>query len=167
MISNMYNECIGFSGRAHCTEVRLYNLIRQVGRGQITADNALHQIMEDYHELQLLGKHIRDFAERWRPAWEQIEGELLKADEAIEGVLLKADEAPAPTPAEKHNPEWTPQYVTNLLTTMGSVMADAQAIEDLDWPGDDCQAAREARRHAQIIIEKCSKFLDAPRIGHE
>ena len=32
---------------ASCIAVRLYNIIRDVGHGNLTADNALHQLIED------------------------------------------------------------------------------------------------------------------------
>lgn len=32
---------------ASCIAVRMYNIIREVGQGKLTADNALHQLVED------------------------------------------------------------------------------------------------------------------------
>lgn len=37
-------KCAGY---ASCISVRIYNLIREVGHGNLTADNALHQLVED------------------------------------------------------------------------------------------------------------------------
>ena len=54
--------CFGFSAKAHSASVRIYNLIRAVGRSEITADNALHQLVEDYHDLRELGIALHDFA---------------------------------------------------------------------------------------------------------
>ena len=35
----------------------------QVGRVELTADNALHQLVEDYHELSILSKNILKLAD--------------------------------------------------------------------------------------------------------
>lgn len=42
---------------ASCVAVRMYNIIREVGHGKLTADNALHQLVEDM-------KNIRDLSDR-------------------------------------------------------------------------------------------------------
>lgn len=57
-----WRECLDFSSRAHRSGIRIYNIIRSVGSGRLTADNALHQLVEDYHDLRELGKAINDFA---------------------------------------------------------------------------------------------------------
>lgn len=54
--------CLRFSERVSCSAVRIYNIIREVGRGDLTADNALHQLVEDYHDLRQLCEDIRDFS---------------------------------------------------------------------------------------------------------
>ena len=51
------------SGHAHCSAVRIYDLIREVGRGELTADNALHQLVEDYKNLRDLGHDICEVAD--------------------------------------------------------------------------------------------------------
>lgn len=48
------NKCASV---ASCVAVRMYNIIRQVGHGKLTADNALHQMIEDM-------KNIRDLSDR-------------------------------------------------------------------------------------------------------
>ena len=55
--------CLKLAGRAHCTATRIYNNIRAVGRSELTADNALHQLVEDYHDLRDLGESIGNLAD--------------------------------------------------------------------------------------------------------
>jgi dephospho-CoA kinase len=43
--------CLSLAGRIATTKVRIYNIIRDVGYGKLSADRALHQFIEDYHEL--------------------------------------------------------------------------------------------------------------------
>ena len=57
-----YTTCLRFASQVHGNAVRIYNIIREVGYGKLTADNALHQLVEDYHCLQQLGDEIGDFA---------------------------------------------------------------------------------------------------------
>jgi len=57
-----YLECLGLASNAHCSATRIYNIIREVGRGELTADNALHQLVEDYAELHKLGDKIGELA---------------------------------------------------------------------------------------------------------
>ena len=45
------DECLKISCHASSSAVRIYDLIREVGRGELTADNALHQMIEVYHDL--------------------------------------------------------------------------------------------------------------------
>lgn len=51
-------RCLVLSSKAHCSSVRIFNFIRAVGRGEMTADNALHQLVEDYRDLRDLGNEI-------------------------------------------------------------------------------------------------------------
>ena len=46
------------AGIASGTAVRIYNMIREVGRGELSADNALHQMIEDYHDLKNLANDL-------------------------------------------------------------------------------------------------------------
>lgn len=45
------DECLRISCRVSSSAVMVYNLIREVGRGELSADNALHQMIEVYHNL--------------------------------------------------------------------------------------------------------------------
>ncbi|MBO7688659.1 MAG: hypothetical protein J6V72_19935 [Kiritimatiellae bacterium] len=58
------NDLLSISTRVNNTMVRIYNLIRSVGRGELTADNALHQLIEDYHDLRLVCKGIDTLAKK-------------------------------------------------------------------------------------------------------
>ena len=49
---DVVDECLKISCHASTSAVRIYNLIRDVGRGELTADNALHQMIEEYHNLE-------------------------------------------------------------------------------------------------------------------
>ena len=57
------DTCLKLASRAHCSATRIYNMIRAVGRGELTADNALHQLVEDYHDLHNLGELLGGFAD--------------------------------------------------------------------------------------------------------
>lgn len=50
------DECLKISSYASTSAVRIYNLIRKVGCGELTADHALHQMIEDYHNLKAIAK---------------------------------------------------------------------------------------------------------------
>lgn len=45
------NECLDLSIATSTVAVAIYDLIREVGRGEITADNALHLMIEEYKRL--------------------------------------------------------------------------------------------------------------------
>ena len=60
---DIVDECLKLGSQASCTAVRIYNIIREVGRGELTADNALHQLVEDYHDLQILSDKISSIAD--------------------------------------------------------------------------------------------------------
>lgn len=57
------DTCHRLAVRASSSAVRIYNLIREVGRGELSADNALHQLVEDYHDLRILSADIRHLAD--------------------------------------------------------------------------------------------------------
>ena len=40
----------------------IYNLIREVGRGELTADNALHQMIEVYRDLKVFSQNASAIA---------------------------------------------------------------------------------------------------------
>ena len=47
---------------ASCIAVRLYNIIRDVGHGNLTADNALHQLVEDTKNARELRDSLLEMA---------------------------------------------------------------------------------------------------------
>ena len=61
---DIVDTCLKLSTRAICTAVRIYNIIREVGRGELSADNALHQLVEDYHDLKILSDDIGQLADK-------------------------------------------------------------------------------------------------------
>ena len=62
MAKDTFDTCLKLASHAHCSATRIYNIIRAVGRGELTADNALHQLVEDYHDLHQLGEDLGDLA---------------------------------------------------------------------------------------------------------
>ena len=55
---DIVDTLLRLASNAHCAATRIYNIIREVGRGELTADNALHQLVEDYKNLHDLGHDI-------------------------------------------------------------------------------------------------------------
>lgn len=53
------NKC---AAEASCIAVRLYNIIRDVGHGNLTADNALHQLIEDMNNARELRDSLLEMA---------------------------------------------------------------------------------------------------------
>ena len=47
---------------ASCIAARLYNIIRDVGHGNLTADNALHQLIEDMNNARELRDSLLEIA---------------------------------------------------------------------------------------------------------
>ena len=47
---------------ASCIAVRLYNIIRDVGHGNLTADNALHQLIEDMKNARELSESLLEMS---------------------------------------------------------------------------------------------------------
>lgn len=72
-----YHECMSLAARAHAAATRIYNIIRSVGSGELTADNALHQLVEDYAELRRLGLDIRKLAD-----YLEVEAKISEGEEA-------------------------------------------------------------------------------------
>jgi len=62
---DLFDACLSLSSRVSCSAVRIYNIIRGVGRGELTADNALHQLVEDYHDLLILSNDIEKLADEF------------------------------------------------------------------------------------------------------
>ena len=56
--NGLVDRILSAIGRVQGTKVRIYNMIRMVGRGELTADNALHQLIEDYHDLDVLSDDL-------------------------------------------------------------------------------------------------------------
>ena len=48
---------------ANCIAVRLCNIIRDVGHGNLTADNALHQLIEAMNNARELRDSLREMSE--------------------------------------------------------------------------------------------------------
>lgn len=57
------DELEKIAGRVIGVSVRIYNAIRAVGYGELTADNALHQLVEDYHDLCAIADDIDALAD--------------------------------------------------------------------------------------------------------
>lgn len=49
---------------ANTVASRIYNTIRAVGYGELSADNALHRLVEDYHTLGQLGEELLELSNR-------------------------------------------------------------------------------------------------------
>ena len=47
---------------ASCIAARLYNIIRDVGHGNLTADNALHQLIEDMNNARELSESLLEMS---------------------------------------------------------------------------------------------------------
>ena len=48
---------------ASCVAGRMYNIIRDVGHGNLTADNALHQLVEDMNNVRELSNSLLEMSE--------------------------------------------------------------------------------------------------------
>lgn len=72
-MSDVTDKLLRLSSRVSCTDVRIYNIIREVGYGKLTADNALHQLVEDYHDLHVLSDEIRKAADEVEKMQEELE----------------------------------------------------------------------------------------------
>lgn len=57
------DTCHGWAVRASCSAVRICNRIKEVGRGELSADNALHQLVEACYDLASLSYDIRLLAD--------------------------------------------------------------------------------------------------------
>lgn len=58
-----FDTCLKLVGRIECTKVRIYNIIRDVGYGKLSADRALHQLVEDYHQLGVTAQAMSELAD--------------------------------------------------------------------------------------------------------
>lgn len=59
-----FDTCLRLVGRIETTKVRIYNIIRNVGYGKLSADRALHQLVEDYHQLGVTAQAMSELADR-------------------------------------------------------------------------------------------------------
>ena len=57
------DTCLRLAARASSSAVHICNRIREVGRGELSADNALHQLVEDCLNLTILSNDIRYLAD--------------------------------------------------------------------------------------------------------
>ena len=57
------DKCLKCASQIHCVAVRIYNLIREVGCGKLSADNALHQMVEDYKVLKDIADEVSGIAD--------------------------------------------------------------------------------------------------------
>lgn len=53
---------------ASCIAARMYNTIRAVGHGELTADNALHRFIEDVHDARRLMIELNSLCAKARAA---------------------------------------------------------------------------------------------------
>lgn len=60
----LYDDCLKIASMAYSTAVKLYNVIREVGHKKLSADNALHQFIEDYKYLHDMGDAAMSLAKR-------------------------------------------------------------------------------------------------------
>ena len=58
---------------ASCIAARLYNIIRDVGHGNLTADNALHQLVEDIKNARALSESLLEISNSISVGWEGCE----------------------------------------------------------------------------------------------
>lgn len=61
---DIVGECLDLSCATSCMAVKIYDLIREVGRGELTADNALHQLIEEYKNLNTITDKLGKLADR-------------------------------------------------------------------------------------------------------
>lgn len=59
----LWNDVLKIATTANCIAVKIYNVIREVGHKQLSADNALHQMIEDYKQLHDLGGRAMEVAD--------------------------------------------------------------------------------------------------------
>lgn len=61
--SDAIDKCHSISCRISCSAVKIYNLIREVGYMKLSADNALHQMVEEYHNLNVIRDMLSELAD--------------------------------------------------------------------------------------------------------
>lgn len=58
LATEAYDKCLDHANTAYTSAVRVYDIIREVGYGKLSADNALHRLVEDYKNMRELGKEL-------------------------------------------------------------------------------------------------------------
>lgn len=81
--SGIDGKLLKCAGRVSTTAVRIYNIIRLVGEGELSADNALHRLIEDYKCLNDVANEIIRTSDRIGEA----ELELAKYKRAFEQLV--------------------------------------------------------------------------------
>lgn len=56
------DECLRIAYGVSSSAVKIYNLIREVGYKKLSADNALHQMVEEYHNLKVFSDRLTNLA---------------------------------------------------------------------------------------------------------
>lgn len=77
------NKCACVASSA---AVRIYNIIRKVGHGELTADNALHQLVEDM-------KNIRDLSTRLQEMSKSIPWDVREKNTTQEARVMPVDDS--------------------------------------------------------------------------
>ena len=86
----LWDDVLKVATTAHCTAVRIYNTIREVGYKKLSADNALHQMVEDYKNLQDLGAKAMQIADTLNTLATKVEAEAqLKTDNTCKRKEMK------------------------------------------------------------------------------
>lgn len=61
-MSDKVDECLRIACFVQSSAVKIYNLIREVGYKKLSADNALHQMVEEYHNLNVYSDKLSNLA---------------------------------------------------------------------------------------------------------
>lgn len=61
------DECLDLSCETTAVAVKIYNLIREVGHQKLSADNALHQLIEEYDRLRNINCRLIELADSLKP----------------------------------------------------------------------------------------------------
>lgn len=60
---DVVDECMSLSCMASCAASQIYDLIKDVGMGKLTADNALHLMIEEYRRLNDISDRLDKLAD--------------------------------------------------------------------------------------------------------
>lgn len=61
---DVVDECMRLSCETSCTANQIYDLIKDVGMGKLTADNALHLMIEEYRRLNDISNSLDELADK-------------------------------------------------------------------------------------------------------